>query len=52
MCSIFTPENFNMQSFVKLGLDIYLEQSNPTLFQIAFLTFSKISHHKAVSNFK
>ena len=52
ICSIFTPENFNIQSFVKLGLDIYLEQSNPNLSQIPFLKFSKISHNKVISNFR
>ena len=52
ICSIFTPENFNRQSFVELGLDIYLEQSNPNLSQIPFLKFSKISHNKVISNFK
>ena len=43
ICSIFTPENFNIQSFVNDGEDIYLLQSNPNLSQIPFLKFSKIS---------
>ena len=52
ICFIFTPENFNIQTFDELGLEIYLEQSNPNLFQIPFLKFSKISHNKVISNFK
>ena len=46
------PENFNIQSFVKLGLDIYLEQYNLNLSQIPFLKFSKISYNKVISDFK
>ena len=52
ICSIFTPENFNIQSFVNEGDDIYLEQSNPNLSQIPFLKFSKISVSNVISNFK
>ena len=51
-CSIFTPENFNIQSFVNDGDDIYLEQSNPNLSKIPFLKFSNISHNNVMSDFK
>ena len=36
MCSIFTPENFNVQSFDNDGDEMYLVQSNPNLSQILF----------------
>ena len=52
ICSIFTPENFNIQSFDNDGDDIYLLKSNPNLSQIPFLKFSKISYDKFISNFR
>ena len=52
ICSIFAPENFNIQSFDNDGDDIYLEQSNPNLSQIPFLKFSKILVSSVISNIK